>query len=83
MGMFLSTSGLPYSIHHILIDHSITVNDGMAFRPDKVVETVYGKSMLIELFCDEINNTSPLCLRPGKVFMTPTAKYLKTFVEGG
>jgi hypothetical protein len=81
--MFLSVSALPFSISHILIDHSVTVGDGNAFRPDKVVDSVYGSSMVLELLCNEINNVSPLCLEPGKVFLTPTARYIKTFVEAG
>jgi hypothetical protein len=81
--MLLSVSKLPYSISHLLIDHSVTVDDGTAFRPNKVVESVYGSSMVLEILCNEINNVSPLCLEPGRVLLTPTAKYIKTFVEAG
>jgi hypothetical protein len=81
--MFLTVSKLPYSISHLLIDHSVTVDDGNASCPDKVVENVYGPSMVLEILCNEINNVSPLCLEPGKKYLTPTAKYIKTFVEAG
>jgi hypothetical protein len=81
--MFLSVSNLPYSIHHLLIDHSVVVDDGNAFRPDQVVKKVYGTSMVLELLCNEINNVSPLCLEAGRVHLTPTAQYIKTFVEAG
>jgi hypothetical protein len=66
-----------------LIDHSVVVGDGRAFRPDKVVDDVYGPSMVVEVFCNEISNASPLCLQPGKEYLTPTAKYIKTFLEAG
>jgi hypothetical protein len=81
--MFLSVSNLPYSVHHLFIDHSVDVTDSNAFRPDKVVDAVYGPSLSVELLCNEINNVSPLCLNPGKEYLTPTAQYIKTFFEAG
>jgi hypothetical protein len=79
--VFLSVSGVPYSIHHLFIDRSVVVRDDNAFRTDKVVDGVFCSSMVLELFCDEINNVSPMCLEPGKVFLTPTVHYIKTFME--
>jgi hypothetical protein len=81
--MILSVSDLPYSVHHLFIDNQVDVREGSAFRTDKVVKSVYGSSMVLELFCNEINNVSPMCLEPGKVCLTPTAKYIKTFLEAG
>jgi hypothetical protein len=77
--MFLSSSGLPFSIHRILVDYSVTVMDDRAFRPDEVVRDIYGANSSLELFCNEISNVSPLSLVAGSEYLTPTAKYLKTF----
>jgi hypothetical protein len=78
--MFLSSSGLPYSIHRILADHSVVVREDKAFRPDKMVRDVYGSSSAVEFFCNEIGNVSPLSMAPGTEYLTPTAKHIRTFL---
>jgi hypothetical protein len=78
--MFLTFSGLPYSIHRILADHSVVVREDRAFRPDRVIRDLYGSSSTVEIFCNEISNVSPLSLVSGTEYLTPTARHIKTFL---
>jgi hypothetical protein len=79
--MFLSSSGLPYSIYRIFVDHSVIVREDKAFRPDRLVRDIYGSSSAVEFFCNEASNVSPLSLSSGTEYLTPTAKFVKTFLE--
>jgi hypothetical protein len=81
--MLLNTSKLPYSLHVLLIDDSVDVSDGRAYRPDKVVDDTYGRNLYLELFCNEVNNVSPLSLVPGKEYLLPSRRYIRTFLEIG
>jgi hypothetical protein len=81
--MFFTKSGLPYSLHYLLIEDSVLMTEQQAYRPDLVVDSVYVPNIPLELFCNEINNVSPLSLAPGKKYLTPSFRYIHTFLEGG
>jgi hypothetical protein len=81
--MFLTGSALPYSFYGLLIEESKKVNDSVAFRPDRIITERYGENMGLEIFCNEINNVSPMSTVVGVEYLLPSRLFIETFLEVG
>jgi hypothetical protein len=79
--MILAGSMLPYSLYALLIEDSRMIDDAVACRPDRVIKDRYGEDLGLEIFCNEINNVSPMSMVGGVDYLLPSRLFIERFLE--
>ena len=79
--MLLKSTTLPFSLLVYMVDDMSVVKEDYSFRPDNLVSSYYSQSMLMEAFCNEASNLSPISMSPGSKYFLPSRLVTKHFLE--